>query len=99
MYRNNSNGNLVLTDIDGNAVNDPGLFGLESVEPTAEDCISMSYNVGGLKFVPANCSSSRNIVCLTEWPGMYMSFFIDNNYACTVSLCSNASMDVTRNSV
>ena len=73
MYRNNSDGNLVLTDIDGNTVNDTGLFGLESVEPAAEDCISMSYNisVGGLRFVPNNCSSLHNIVCLTEWPGTY----------------------------
>ena len=72
-YRNNSEGDLVLTDIDGNIVNDVSFFGLDE-DPAMESCIYMTYNSTdkGLRFVPDDCSISHNIVCLTEWPGTYI---------------------------
>lgn len=71
MYRSNSVGDIVLTDVDNNSVN-ASMFGLESTpQPVVGDCVYMQYSDGGLKFVQDNCNSSHNIVCLTEWPGTY----------------------------
>lgn len=71
MYQNNSEGDPVLTDVDGNIVN-ASMFGLELVEPTIGDCIHMNYSDGGPKFMKDNCSNMHNVICLTEWPGVYM---------------------------
>ena len=71
-YHNNSEGDLVLSDIDGNVVNDASFFGLDE-EPAMESCVYMTYSTDkGLRFVPHSCSISHNIVCLTEWPGTYV---------------------------
>ena len=72
MYRNNSAGELVLTDVDGNAVDTSisSMLGLESVKPVMGDCISMTYSGGKLMFMQEKCNKSNNVVCLTEWPGM-----------------------------
>ena len=63
----------MLTDIDGNVVNDVSFFGLDE-DPAMESCIYMNYSSTdeGLRFVPDDCSISHNIVCLTQWPGTYV---------------------------
>lgn len=69
IYRNNSAGEVVLMDVDGNPV-DASKFGLGSVKPTIGNCVSMTYSDEKLKFVSENCSILHDFVCLVEWPGM-----------------------------
>ena len=69
IYRNNTGGELVLTDVDNNRV-DASIYDLESAKPVVGDCVYMKYSEAGLIFVPENCSVAYRVICVTEWPGM-----------------------------
>ena len=69
MYRNNPEGELVLTDADGNSVN-ASIYDLGSYNPTLGNCVYMKYSDEGLMFIQDDCDNSHNVVCVTEWSGM-----------------------------